>query len=150
MSADAANELKARALRLLARREHSRAELARKLSPHVESSEALQHLLDELEKKRQLSDQRYAEERARWLSRKYGTARLRQELRAKGIAEATVRAIAAASQAEELVRAKAILDRKYRIPASTREERARRARFLQARGFNHEVIHRLLSSDETE
>ncbi|HLT27498.1 MAG TPA: recombination regulator RecX, partial [Zeimonas sp.] len=40
--------LKARALRALARREHSRVELERKLAPHAESSEQLEALLDRL------------------------------------------------------------------------------------------------------
>jgi len=56
-------------LRLLARREHSRAELARKLAPHAGSAQELQTLLDSLIEKKQLSDARYASERARWLAR---------------------------------------------------------------------------------
>jgi SOS response regulatory protein OraA/RecX len=35
------------------------------------------------------------------------------------------------------------------MAADTREERARRARFLQSRGFSHDTIRALLSSDET-
>lgn len=52
------------------------------------------------------------------------------------------------SPADELQRAAAILQRKYREPATTREERAKRARFLQARGFSMEVISRLLRGSE--
>ena len=136
-----AAELKARALRYLARREHSRAELARKLAPHAESHEALDALLDQLASKKQLSDERYAEERARSLARKYGTAKIRHDLRSKGIAEEIVGRICAG---DELARARAILSRKYRDPANTREERARRARFLRSRGFSIDVIVRLL------
>jgi regulatory protein len=136
-----AAELKARALRCLARREHSRAELARKLAPHAESREALDALLDQLASKKQLSDERYAEERARSLARKYGTAKIRHDLRSKGIADEIVERMGAG---DELARACAILSRKYRDPASTREERARRARFLQSRGFSMDVIARLL------
>ena len=73
-------------MRLLARREHSRAELARKLAPHAGSAQELQTLLDSLIEKKQLSDERYASERARWLARKYGPARIRHDLRAKGVA----------------------------------------------------------------
>jgi regulatory protein len=136
-----AAELKARALRYLGRREHSRAELARKLAPHAESRETLDALLDQLASKKQLSDERYAEERARSLARKYGTAKIRHDLRSKGIAEEIVGRISAG---DELARARAILSRKYRDPANTREERARRARFLQSRGFSIDVIVRLL------
>lgn len=138
---DTPGELKARALRHLVRREHSRAELARKLAPHAESSSALDALLDELAARKQLSDERYAEERARALARKYGPARIRHDLKSKGIADHIVERV---SHADELERARAVLARKYRQPATTREERARRARFLQGRGFSMDVITRLI------
>jgi regulatory protein len=138
---DTPEQLRARALRHLVRREHSRAELARKLGPHAASAAALEQVLDLLLAKRQQSDERYAEERSRVLSRKYGAARIRHDLRAKGIAEDILRSVSAAG---ELERARAILERKYRSAATTPHERARRARFLQGRGFTTEVILRLL------
>lgn len=134
---DTPAELKTRALRYLVRREHSRAELARKLAPHAESAEVLERLLDELEQRRQLSDERYAETRAHVLSRKYGAARIRQDLKAHGIADAVVERV---SSQGDLEKARAILARKYRTAATTREEQARRARFLQARGFSYDTI----------
>lgn len=142
---DTPGELRARALRYLARREHSRAELARKLAPRAESAQALELLLDALAAKKQLSDERYAELRAHQLARKYGAARIRQELKAKGIDAHTVGKVSAEGEA---ARAAAILARKYRAPAATREERARRMRFLQSRGFSHDTIRRVVSSDD--
>jgi regulatory protein len=141
---DTPSELRARALRLLARREHSRQELARKLAPRAESAEGLQALLSELEGKKQLSDERFAAERARVLSRKFGAARIRQDLKSKGIAEEISGRLV--SNSEELEKARAILERKYREPAATREERAKRMRFLQSRGFSSEIIFSLLSA----
>ena len=143
---DTPAELKARALRYLVRREHSRAELARKLAPHADSPAALEAVLDLLLSKKQLSDERFAEERARALSRKYGAARIRYDLKSKGIADEVIEN--AANVEGEFERAKAILARKYREPASTREERARRARFLQSRGFSMDVITRLIRGSE--
>jgi regulatory protein len=142
---DTPAQLKARALRHLMRREHSRAELERKLAPHAESAQALQALLDQLASKKQLSDERFAQERARALSRKYGAARIRHDLRSKGIAGDIVDSICTEG---ELERAKTILARKYRDPASSREEWARRARFLQGRGFSMDVISRLIRGNE--
>jgi len=101
-------------------------------------------LLDELVRKKQLSDERYAEARARQLARKYGAARIAHDLRAKGIAEPTAASATAGASADEIERAREILHRKYRLPATTLEERARRARFLQGRGFSHEVIRRVV------
>ncbi|HUJ87036.1 MAG TPA: recombination regulator RecX [Burkholderiales bacterium] len=141
---DSPAQLKARALRLLARREHSRAELARKLAPRAESAAALERLLDELAHNKQLSDERYAEARAHRLARKYGVARIVHDLRAKGVAEHTAASATAGASADEIGRAREILRRKYALPATTLEERARRARFLQSRGFSHEVIRRVV------
>lgn len=129
------------------RREHSRAELGRKLALYAASSEDLQAVLDELQAKKQLSDERYAEVRARQLSRKYGAARIRQDLKAHGIADAKAERV---SSAGDLEKARAILARKYRAPASTREENARRARFLQSRGFSYETIRSALRVDDAE
>jgi regulatory protein len=141
---DTPGALKARALRHLARREHSRAELSRKLAPHAESPEALAALLDGLAARKQLSDERYAEARAHQLARKYGAARIRRDLEAKGVDAETA---ARASAGGELERARAILARKYRAPATTPKERARRMRFLLSRGFSYDTIRRVVSSD---
>jgi regulatory protein len=134
-------ELKARALRYLVRREHSRDELARKLAPHAASPEILEGTLNWLESTNKLSNQRFAELRTHQLARKYGAAKIRQDLKAKGIDDYPV------SAAGELERARAILARKYREPATNREERARRARFLQGRGFSYDTIRSVLSAE---
>ena len=144
---DTPGELKARALGHLARREHSRAELKRKLAPHAQSPAALEQLLDALAAKRQLSDERYAEARAHQLARKYGAARIRQDLKAKGIDDDIAGRISAEGEA---ARAAAILARKYRAPAGTREERLRRMRFLLQRGFSHDTIRRVVSSADDD
>jgi regulatory protein len=141
-------ELRARALRLLARREHTRTELERKLAPHAESSEAVQGLVSKLKEKNQLSEERFAEERARVLSRKYGAARIRQDLKAKGVSEQLIARFS--SSGNEMQKAKEILERKYRVPAATREEKAKRMRFLQSRGFSSEIIFKLLSARGTD
>ena len=140
---DTAAELRARALRLLARREHSPLELERKLRPHAGSSEALTNLISELKARNQLSEARFAEERVRWLARKYGAAKIRHDLKSKGVDPSIVERI---SSADDLERAADILRRKFRAPAATREERARRMRFLQSRGFSSEIIFSLLSA----
>lgn len=143
---ESAAELKTRALRLLAKREHSRDELARKLSPYAESREALETVLDFLVSKKSLSNERFAEVRANWLARKYGAAKIRQDLTSKGVAVELADRVT--SDLEEMDKARAILARKYSAPATTREERAKRARFLQGRGFSGDVIRRLVLRDE--
>jgi regulatory protein len=142
---DTPAKLKARALRHLVRREHSRAELARKLAPHAESPEAIEAVLDSLLSKKQQSDERFAEERARVLSRKYGAARIEHDLKARGVSDDISARVS--STTDELGKARAIVERKYRKPATTREETAKRARFLQGRGFSYEVIRSVLKAE---
>ena len=141
-------ELRARALRLLARREHTRQELESKLSPHAGTSDELNGLLAGLKQKNQFSEERYAEERARKLSRKYGAARIRQDLKAKGVSEELISRFS--SSENEMQKAKEILERKYRTPAATREEKAKRMRFLQSRGFSSDIIFKLLSARDAD
>ena len=142
---DTPAELKSRALRYLVRREHSRAELARKLAPFAESPQAVDVLLDSLLSRKQLSDERFAEERARSLSRKYGPAKIRQDLKARGISEDVIEQVAAG---DELERARAIFKKKFPLETKDRAEQARRARFLQGRGFSYDVITRVLKNVE--
>ena len=142
------DELKARALRLLARREHTRAELARKLAADAPSTAVLEALLDQLQAKKQVSDERYAEARAHQLSRKFGAARVRRELVSKGVDRVAAARFAADVEKTDLERARSILERKYRAPAVAREERVRRARFLQSRGFSGDVIRQALDARE--
>jgi len=144
---DTPTELKVRALRYLARREHSRSELARKLAPHAESPRALELMLDELASRKQLSDERYAETRAHWLARKYGAAKIRQDLKAHGIADVIAERVSNEGEDE---RARVILARKYPTPPATRREKARRARFLQSRGFSYETIRRALALADSD
>ena len=86
--------------------------------------------------------------RARWLARKYGAAKIRQDLQSKGIPEDV--AARAASGLNELEKAKQILARKYRDHGMTREERARQARFLQSRGFSYDTIRAVLSGADAD
>lgn len=85
--------------------------------------------------------------RAHWLARKYGAARIRQDLKSKGVEDELVERV---SSQGELERAKAICARKYRGPATTREERARRARFLQSRGFSYDTIYQVVRIEHDE
>jgi regulatory protein len=132
--------LRERALRLLARREHSRAELARKLHADLRPDDDLEAVLDELTGRRLLSDERYAESRAHALSRKFGAARIANELRAKGLDKALAEHASNAARLTEVERAREVWRRKFRIAPRTSEERAKQMRFLQSRGFSFDAI----------
>jgi regulatory protein len=132
--------LRERALRLLARREHSRAELGRRLAAHVEPGDDLEALLEDLSRRKLVSDERYAESRAHALSRKFGAARIAHELRAKGLDKGLAESASAAARGTEVERARAVWLRKFRAAPTTREERAKQMRFLQSRGFSFDAI----------
>jgi regulatory protein len=140
--------LRERALRLLAGREHTRVELARKLAKHAGTEEDLNQLLDELARRNLLSETRYVESRVRELSRKYGAARIAHELRAKGLSKETAAAAAGAARASELEHAREVWRRKFRSPPQTRDERGRQIRFLQSRGFSFDAIRAVIGGEE--
>ena len=127
--------LRARALRLLARREHSRLELSRKLHAHAADGEDVGSVLDDLSRRGWLSDTRFAEQTIRAKSRRFGPAKLAHELRAKGVAEDEIdAAFRAAGEHGEADIARVWASR-FSRPAADERERARQVRFLQGRGF---------------
>jgi regulatory protein len=142
--------LRERALRLLARREHSRAELVRKLKAHVRPGDDLEALIEELARRKLLSDERYAESRAHVLSRKFGAARIAHELRAKGLDKGLAEQASGAARATEAERAREVWRRKFRVAPGTREELARHMRFLQSRGFSLDAIRAAVGSADED
>ncbi|MGH6623019.1 MAG: recombination regulator RecX [Burkholderiaceae bacterium] len=149
--------LLARAVQLLARREHSRAELARKLAQRGRAGDteapdpsAISGLLDDLERQGLLSDQRFATQRARQRGQRYGDARVRRELQQSGIAAPLAVAAVNELPETELQRARAVWQRRFGQLPTSREERGRQGRFLQTRGFSMESIRRVLGGAADE
>ncbi len=97
--------LKGRALRLLAQREHSRSELQAKLARHVQEGDDLPALLDELQARDFINAERVAESVVHRRAERFGTQRVLQELRRKGLDEDLVRSTAAQLAGTELQRA---------------------------------------------
>ena len=139
--------LKGRALRYLAAREHSRAELATKLSRHVgpeDDPDAVARVLDELAAKGFIDEARVAESVLHRRAGRLGGARVLQELRAKGLPDDVVADAAAQLRSTELARAQAVWHRKFGQPPADAAERSRQLRFLAARGFSGDVARRAL------
>ena len=136
--------LKARALRLLALREHSRAELQSKLARHVQEGDDLPALLDQLQAKGFIDETQVAESHVHRRSARLGVQRLAQELRHKGLDEALVRAQVQVLRTTEFERAQAVWQRRFSVAPNSPEERARQMRFLAARGFDSQAIGQVL------
>jgi len=135
--------LRERALRLLARRDHSRAELARKLAAYG-TSEEIDSLANQLEQSGLLSDARFAESFVAARGARLGALKLRHELKNRGIALELIDAHVENDAQVEFERAREIWLRKFgRAPADVREY-AKQARFLASRGFAGSIVHRLL------
>lgn len=145
--------LKGRALRLLAGREHSRAELQRKLSAHETEPGELTKALDELEAKGFINEQRVLESVLHRRSARLGASRVRQELQAKGLDPQAVAEAVAGLQGSEEARAREVWRKRFAGPPADAAERGKQMRFLLTRGFGAEVVRRVVKgapADDSE
>lgn len=137
-------QLRQRAVRLLARRDHTRLELTRKLAGHG-ADEDVAAVVDELAARGLQSDARFAQAYVDAQGARLGAARLRQTLRQKGVADELARdALGTDTLADEASRARAVWAKKFRTAPADAREWARQARFLQSRGFAADLIRKLL------
>lgn len=143
-----AAEIRETAIRLLARREHSRRELFHKLSGRGHAADDIDAILDELESERLLSDERYAEAYARMRSeRGYGPLRIRSELAERGVAEPLIEQAFWELGADWEILAAQTRQRKFgeSLPDDFKQQ-AKQKRFLQYRGFEHSQIRSAMRS----
>ena len=136
--------LKGRALRYLAGREHSRAELVRKLAPHEEEPGQIERVLDDLQAKDFISEARVVASVINRRAASLGGTRLRQELQAKGIDAQRVRDAVEQLKDTELERAQEVWRKRFGEAALDTKQWARQVRFLMARGFAADVVHRVV------
>jgi regulatory protein len=167
--------LKARALRLLSQREHSRAELAKKLSDYLRlqakadrarnaqdqdqahdqaKSQAdapalspeiqIAAVLDDFEKRGWLSDARFAEALVRRRSERYGVRKIKDELQRAGVTGDASAALLDGLKHTEFERAKELFERKFDGIAEDQKMRARQYRFLVSKGFNPEIVAKVI------
>ena len=135
---------------MLARREHSRSELARKLATHAGSADEVEALLDQLVARGWLSEARFAESRSNTLARKFGSRKIEHDLRSRGVsAEVVEQAVAKALEAE-LENCRAAWQRKFGVLPQSPAERGRQMRFLAARGFSAEAVRLVLKAGDAD
>ena len=131
------------ALSCLRRREHSRFELRRKLAALAESPEQLDAVLDRLEARGFLSDQRYAESVARVRGGRFGPSRIRHELQQKGVSQEIMVGVLSSLHTSEDEHLRSVWERKFGQLPQTAADTARQQRFLMQRGFSSDAIRRL-------
>ncbi|WP_296752157.1 recombination regulator RecX [Thiobacillus sp.] len=137
-------ELRERALRLLARREHSRFELARKLETAGFARADIAVLLDQFEAKNWLSDQRFADSYVADHRARTGSVKLAYDLRQRGVGDAIIEAVLGENRGSEFERARAVWKKKFGAAPADAPEQARQMRFLQSRGFAADLIRRIV------
>lgn len=164
-------DVRVAAMNLLARREHSLSELQTKLSRRFDASDLVASVLQDLQRENLQSDERFAESLLlQRLRRGYGPARIRQDMRERGLDEAAIAAAHAAVEPDWFAAAEDVFARKFgaaaeaesasealeredsaRDPVARREaqqaafkEKAKRMRFMQYRGFATEHFRHLL------
>ncbi len=139
-------------LRLLARREHSRAELVLKLTQRGIERADIECALDRLQAMDALNESRFAEQFTRMRLRQgYGPARIRSDLTARGVDATVIAAQLAGEEADDahgLARAEVARRRRFgkALPGEY-AERARQARFLERRGYSAAHIARVLRGE---
>ena len=142
--------LKGRALRLLAGREHSRAELEKKLRTHEAEPGELQRALDELQAKGFIDEQRVVDSVLHRRAARLGAGRVKQELQAKGISAEAVAEAVEGLRGTELERAREVWRKKFGETPGDANERGKQMRFLASRGFGGEAIRRVVQGAEDD
>ncbi|AIN56943.1 MULTISPECIES: recombination regulator RecX [Pseudomonas] len=140
------------AMDLLARREHGRVELTRKLRQRGATDELIEPALDRLAEEGLLSEARYLESFIRYRSGSgYGPGRIREELGQRGLDRGDIDQALRDSEVDWALRLKEVWQRKFsgQLPHDPRS-RAQQTRFLAYRGFSMEMIGRLLSGRDLD
>ena len=128
--------VRATAIRMLARREHSRAELSRRLVARGGDAQEIERVLDSLEREGYLSDARFAQVLVAHKAERFGKRAIATAMRARGIDSETAKAaLTTIESADESAHARNAWARRFKVPATDERGRARQVRFLLARGY---------------
>ncbi|MFJ7566982.1 recombination regulator RecX [Herminiimonas sp. NPDC097707] len=142
--------LKARALRYLSAREHSRQELARKLARYAQEGDDIEALLDALEAANFMSEARFSESLVNRRAARFGNSRILSELKSHNIDPDSLTEIKAALAQDEVARTREVWSRKFGVVASDANGRAKQMRFLLQRGFSHRAIQAAMRAKEED
>ncbi|MBF8779754.1 recombination regulator RecX [Pseudomonas fulva] len=140
------------AMDLLARREHGRVELTRKLRQRGAPQELIERELDRLTEEGLLSEARYLESFIAYRSSAgYGPARIREDLGQRGLDRGDIEQALRDSDIDWAGRLRDVWQRKFdgQRPVDPRS-RARQIRFLAYRGFPMDLVNRLLSGRDLD
>lgn len=149
VDADQVREIRDAAMRLLVRREHSRAELTRKLRSGTRDPDVVESVLDELRENGLQSDQRYVESFIRRrASQGYGPERIGMELRQGKLDGSLYTSLLKSTEFDWFEKMRAAWHKKFGAEPSTQlRDRQKQIRFLMYRGFASDQIREMLDAD---
>lgn len=114
------------------------------LAPHAQDESELDALLDDLERCGWLSEKRLVEQVVHTRRDRWGSRAIASALREKGVSEATVEEATRALKKDDVKAAREVWRKRFGEPPRDAKDRARQIRFLQSRGFDLDVIRRVL------
>lgn len=139
------------AMDLLARREHGRVELSRKLRLRGAPTDLIEPALDRLAEEGLLSEARYLESFVRMRANAgYGPLRIREELAQRGLAREVIEQALRDSGFDWSAQLYEVWQRKFGELPGDQREKARQGRFLSYRGYSLEMIGRLLRGNSLD
>ena len=135
---DSVKDITNAAIRLLARREHTFAELQVKLLDRGYQEPAVLQVLEDLANRGVQSDERFTESYVRWrLMCGFGPLKIKQELKDRGVKSPLIAQYTQLSKQEWMDNLNKLRQKRFgMIVPKNDEERAKQARFLQSRGFD--------------
>ncbi|MDR0247727.1 MAG: recombination regulator RecX [Burkholderiales bacterium] len=143
--------LKATVIRMLARREYGRAELAQRLSQRGVAADEIESVLDEMAALGFLSDTRYAESLVRQKQGRYAKRAIAYTLKERGLDRDTAEAaLSALETTDETDEALALWRKRFGTLPENERERNRQLRFLLSRGYSTAVAFKVLKLAQSE
>lgn len=139
--------LLARGIRFISQRDHSPAELRRKLKVYAETEAQIEAVLTQLEQRGWVNNERFTQNFVNRKAASLGAARIAQQLKTHDLPLETTQAALASLKDSELERCVALWQRKFAQVPLDAKDYAKQARFLQYRGFSGEIVRKVLKGN---
>ncbi|RBW46403.1 regulatory protein RecX [Psychromonas sp. B3M02] len=125
----------------LSRRDHSQAELLKKLQRKTDNQQWIDAVINECLDFKYLDDQRFTHSFLRSAQNKgHGITRIKQDLTLKGINEALIKQAILESEFDYIESAQRLLNNKYHEAIVTQHLKQKAMGFLQTKGFSFDII----------
>jgi regulatory protein len=139
-----------RGIRYLSMREHSEVEIRRKLHLHAENEEELNTVINQLKIKNFLSNERFSESLVYKKANTLGNHRLAQELRKHDLEPEIISKHLLDLKKSESKRAYEVWLKKFGSLANEPKDLAKQIRFMVSRGFDQEIVYRIVRGKTLE